>query len=210
MKKKLEIEGIEIIFDTAYEEVREAFSFLEEPGLHVIGTVTKRLLYAAKNDSSLKEAIRRYDMLVPGEVKLLRMAGVDSAQLMKEVRSFEFFTGMLERLVREKTSVFLLSDTAEKLELLKGFLTRDYGKLLILGEYALAWAFGDQDKAVNEINAAAPDVILSAVDPPEQEMFLLGRSHMMMTRLWYGIGDFEKLHKELTKSPSFFRRFVVD
>lgn len=208
--KKITLQGVEISFDTVHEQLRLAEQYLNESALHTIGTITPRLLSAAKNEESVRRMTEEYDIAVIGDGKLLRRADAENTLRMREIRGFDFFQEMLAMLIRNKHTVFLLSDTRERLGAFRSYLSEKYEKLTILGEYALTDRLDDTDAAVNEINAAMPDVILSIIDSPEQEEFLFSHRHMLGARLWYGIGDFEKLHKKIGKSSSFFKRFVVD
>ena len=42
---------------------------------------------------------------------------------------------------------------------------------------------------VNEINSAAPDVIISVMPTPQQEEFLVVNRSRLMAKLWYGLGE---------------------
>ncbi len=107
---------------------------------------------------------------------------------MKETEENEFLKEFLRRTVRNKRTVYLLGDSPEQVEALRGFLNENYEKIKIAGAYALADCGGDYDAAINEINIATPGVILSVLPTPEQEHFLKEHKEKLNARIWYGLG----------------------
>lgn len=73
--------------------------------------------------------------------------------------------------------------------MLQDFLKTSYENLVIVGSYVLDECSGDQDVMVNEINAAAADILLSVMDSPQEDTFLLGAKAKIRARLWYSLGD---------------------
>ena len=49
---------------------------------------------------------------------------------------------------------------------------------------------GDLETVINEMNATAPDVILSVLPSPVQEHFFWAHRNKMSASIWYGIGKF--------------------
>ncbi len=208
--KRITLQGISVSYDTVHEQLRMVEQFLGEDMLHTIGTITSRLLGCARNDETVQKMTEAYDIAVIGEGRLLRGSGIDSAQRIREVRGFDFYKELLTQLSRRGNTVFLLSDTGERLSAYKAYLGQIHEKMTIFGEAALTDHIDDADGIVNEINASMPDIVLSVISSPEQEHFLFSHRHMIGARIWYSVGDFEKLHKKIGKSSSFFKRFVVD
>lgn len=209
MVQKITIQGITISHYTAYEEIRRAEEFLNENAMHTIGTITMRRIASASKDEVVKRCLNNLDLAVIGETQVLKAGKVDSPQRIREVRDHTFIHEFLTRLARTDRSVFLLAENEEKLERLRTYLSEEQESIKILGDYVLEDSFGDPDRIVNEINAAAPDVVLSVIDSPEAEYFLAEQGSKLGVRLWYGIGDFEKMHKKIGFFSSLFRRFAL-
>lgn len=124
-------------------------------------------------------------------------------------REPERVASRLLELLKEKETVFLLSDTAERLAELQEYVSGLASELSITGSYALSQAASDPDTIVNEINAVMPDVVLSAVGKSEREQFLSEKGTMFAVKHWVAIEDFEKLHKKIGFFSSIFRRFAL-
>ena len=56
---------------------------------------------------------------------------------------------------------------------------------------ALDECSGATDAVINEINALAPDVVLSIISSPQQEHFLMENREKISAELWYGLGKIE-------------------
>lgn len=208
--ERITLQGISVSYDTVHEQLRMVEQYLGENMLHTIGTITTRLLTCAQNDETVRKMTEGYDIAVIGEGRLLRRTGIDSAQRIREIHGFDFYNEILILLSRRRDTVFLLSDTRERLSAYKSYLEAFHEKMVILGEAALTDHIDDADGIVNEINAFMPDIVLSVISSPEQEHFLFSHRHMIGAKVWYSVGEFEKLHKKIGKSSSFFKRFVVD
>ena len=206
---KVTIQGISLYTGPAYEAAAIAESFLEENMLHVIGEITNRAMTAARTDETVKRHLEQMDLAVFGEVGLLRAADADTPMLVQEVKSRAFFHAFFESLEKNGRLLYLLSDSREKLEMLRSYLDETFPQLPRIGEGVLEEQIDDEDQIVNEINAAAPDIVLSVIGSPAAEHFFEEQSRKLGIRLWYEIGDFEKMYKKIHQSSSFFRRFAL-
>ena len=206
---RVTIQGIPFYTGPAYEAVAIAESFLQENMLHVIGTITAKNIASIQRDEIVKHHLEQLDLAIIGEVGALRAADADTPSLLQEVKNQAFFRSFLESLEKNGRNLYLLSDDREKLEHLKICLDETVPDLKRIGEYVLEEQVGDEDIIVNEINGAAPDVVLSVIDSPASEHFFATQSRKLGIRLWYEIGDFEKMYKKIHQSSSFFRRFAL-
>ncbi len=206
---RVTIQGITFYTGPAYEAVAIAESFLQENMLHVIGTITTKNIAAMRRDEIVRRHLEHLDLSVFGEIGALRAADADTPSLMQEVRNRTFFHSFLESLEKNHRKLYLLSDDREKLEHLKRDLEETAPRLPCIGEYVLEEQVADADIIVNEINGAAPDVVLSVIDSPGAEHFFATQSRKLGVRLWYEIGEFEKMYKKNHQSSSFFRRFAL-
>ncbi len=206
---RVTIQGITFYTGPAYEAVAIAESFLQENMLHVIGTITARNIAAARRDEIVRRHLEQLDLSVFGEAGTLRAADADTPSLLQEVKNQTFFHSFLESMEKNNRNLYLLSDDREKLEHLKSYLDEAALHLRCIGEYVLEEQVEDADVIVNEINGIAPDVVLSVIDSPASEHFFATQSRKLGIRLWYEIGDFEKMYKKIHQSSSFFRRFAL-
>jgi len=193
MIKKIDILGIKIDNYTVREAMLQVEMYLNSTEMNTIETISMEMLVRAGNDVEVKECIEQLDLAIIGEKDILKAAGVESAQRMKETEENEFFTEFMKRIVRNNKTVYLFGETKEQVELLKDFLAERQNRINVTGSYSLEECADDLDKAVNEMNIAAPDVLISILKTPEQEYFLKQNKGKLCAKIWYGLGvDYEK------------------
>lgn len=188
MIKKIEILGISLDNYTVREAMLQVEQFLDEKVMHTIEVITMETLVLAKENDALKESIEGLDLAVINDKEILKAAGVNSPQRMKETTEQQFMTEFLKRIIRNGKTVYLFGESPEQVGLLETYLRENYDRLQILGSLALANCVGDCDGAINEINIISPDVIFSTLPTPEEELFLLENKGKIDARIWCGLG----------------------
>lgn len=166
------------------------------------------MLVLAGEDESLKECIEQLDLAIVSDKEILRAAGVNSVQRIRETAEHHFFEEFMKRIIRNGKTVYLFGETAQQTAQLEALLRQDYERLQIVGSFSMEACVGDFDGVVNEINIASPDVIFSVLSTPQQEYFLMENKSRMNAKIWYGLGSgYEKAHG-VSYLKRFFRRLL--
>lgn len=176
---------------TVREALHQIESFSDDNVLRSIESISMQMLMEAEQDEELRNAISSLDLAIVGQKEILEVAGVGTMQRIKETEENDFFYEFLKRLERNHKRLFLLGETEEKNNRIKEKLIEQYPQLSIVGEYALENCIGDQAAVINEMNAATPDLVLSALPSPTQEHFFWEHKDKINARIWYGVGDVE-------------------
>lgn len=172
---------------------------LEAGRMDTVTTVTTFLLRAGETNEIVRRCLEKASLTIIGEEEILHAAGIDTAERKNEVRTHLFFQEFMKRIERNHKTVFLLTDEAERMDLLTDWLTEHHeNKLSIVGKQTMETAATDWDRVVNEINAASPDVVLSLIRSPVQEEFLAKNRRRLNVRIWYGIAG-----KDLTDAENY-------
>lgn len=191
MIKKIDIMGILLDDYTVREALHQIESLSDDNVLRSIESISMQMLMEAEQDEELRNAISSLDLAIVGQKEILEVAGVGTMQRIKETEENDFFYEFLKRLERNHKRLFLLGETEEKNNRIKEKLIEQYPQLSIVGEYALENCIGDQAAVINEMNAATPDLVLSALPSPTQEHFFWEHKDKINARIWYGVGDVE-------------------
>ena len=86
-------------------------------------------------------------------------------------------------------------------------LKEDYERLQIIGSCCLE-RFKDDAGVINEINSQAPDVILSALPSPKQELFILEQKGRLHAKIWYGMNNNVRIRKGKERLIQMIRTMV--
>ncbi len=208
MIKKLEILGMSLDNYTVREAMLQIEVFWNNTMISAVENISMETLVKTQTDELLKTCIENLDLAIICDKEILKAAGVKSAQRVRETVENSFFKEFMKRIVRNRRTVYLLGDTSEQTGLLQSFLSETYGQLKITGTYSLSDCTGDYDTIINEINIAAPDVILSVIPTPKQEYFLKEQKEKLNAKIWYGLGDHYVERRGVSEVAGFARRLI--
>lgn len=194
MSKKIDVLGVCVDNYTVRESLMRLDTYLGSTVLNIIETVTMEQLIAAGENAAIKDCLEQADLCIIGDYEILSETGNASAWRMREVRDQDFFRELLKRVARSRKRVFLFAETEAEMERMLEFLTEQEERFVVAGSYAIESCAGDKDAIVNEINGATPDVVLSALDSPDEEEFVLSYKEKIGAGIWYGIGPV--LHRQ--------------
>ncbi len=200
MVKKIRLIGMEMDNFTLQEEMTRSETFYDKQELNIIRTVSIKVLSLAAGIQAVRDGIRQADLLVVGDREILTEAGIYSSRRLREASEHGFMREFLSRMLIRRSSFFLVAQNQEELEEFREFLSTEYETMTFAGNYVLDVCGGDHDMMVNEINAAAPDVVLSVLASPQEDTFLLQEKEKIHARVWYSLGTD---YKNMKKKPSF-------
>ena len=191
MIKQIQLLGITIPNYSLREELQLAQDALRDERLRLLLTVSMQSLIKVSSSESqqVKECVEQADLIVVEDPEILSVAGINSSQRIREAEDHLFFTELLKRLQRGQQQVYLVASKNAALEKIREILRERYEKLHIVGQYSIEDYPDDLDRMINEINSAAPDVIISVMPTPQQEEFLVANRSKLLAKLWYGLGE---------------------
>lgn len=191
MMKQIQLLGMTFPNYSLREELLLAQDALKDGKLQLFLTVSMQSLMKVSSGESeaVKTCVEHADLVVVDDSEILSVAGITSSQRINEAADHMFFSEFLKRLQRGGHQVYLVASKNTALEKMKEILRSRYENLAIIGEYSIEEYPEDMDRMINEINGAAPDVILSVMPTPQQEEFLVANRSKLLSKLWYGLGE---------------------
>lgn len=197
MIKKIDIAGLQLDNYTVREMMMKIDRCMSERNFTTIEEINMDTLHMAAADEDVKQAIEVLDYTVIAETGILSAASAETLQRKHEIEDHDFFYELFKRLERNHRNVFVLGDSQPTVEEAAGFLKELFDKLEIKGSGVLDESESTAEALVNEINIASPDVVVSFLPSPIQEVFLLHNKDKLSTNLWYGIGNNKFMDKKL-------------
>ncbi len=208
MLEKIEILGMGLDICTVQEAMVQLEEYWNNTIMSTIQNITMETLVKAHGDELLKSCIESLDLTIICDKEILKAAGVASKQKIQEVIDHAFFKEFMRRTQDGGRTVYLLGETGGQIEGLQVFLEEAHFKLKVTGTYALSECTGDYDTVINEINIAAPDVILSVIPTPEQEYFLKEHKEKLNAKIWYGLGVLNSDKRGMLEMAEFARKLL--
>lgn len=188
MIKKIDILGMQVDNYTVRESLLRLDTYMSNTVLNIIETVTMKQLVAAGENPMIRECLAQADLCIIGDREILSETGNATVQRMREVRDQDFLHELVKRVVRNQKRIFLIAMTRSDIEDMQAFFSEMNPKFTIAGSYAVEDCVGDMDSVINELNGTTPDMVISALDSPVEEEFLLSHKDKIGTGVWYGIG----------------------
>lgn len=185
--KEISVLGIKMNDMSLREALREAEGYMENFRLNTICFLNTELLMKAKDDMGLRSAIQGMDMHVAGSVEILSAGGISARSRRKEVEGNFLLRELIRRLAYEKSKVFILGGSQDELVHMREVLLKVENKLTFFGSFALDGPEVSNDAIINEINSVVPDVIVSMIPSPEQELLMAESSNMVNAKFWVSI-----------------------
>lgn len=191
MIKQIQILGMTFPNYSLRDELQLAQEALRSERLCMFLTMSMQSLMKVSSSGSEEEKsfVEQADLIVVEDPEILSVAGITSNQRIREASDHLFFAELMKRLQRGQQQIYLVASKNAALEKIKEILGERYEKLHIVGQYSIEEYPDDLDRMINEINSAAPDVILSVMPTPGQEEFLMKNRSKLLAKLWYGLGE---------------------
>lgn len=191
MIKQIQLLGMTFPNYSLRDELQLAQEALHSERLCMFLTMSMQSLVKVSSSGSEEEKsfVEQADLIVVEDPEILSVAGITSNQRIREASDHLFFTELMKRLQRGQQQVYLVAAKNVALDKIKEILAQRYEKLKIVGQYSIEEYPDDLDRMINEINSAAPDIILSVMPTPQQEEFLMKNRSKLLAKLWYGLGE---------------------
>lgn len=170
----------------------------------------------ARDDALFARALRDADWLVPdgaGVVLASRLLGGD---IRKRVTGSDVFCGLHRHMdAVGGMSVFLLGATDETLELIRARMAKDYPNIRVAGTYSPpfkpVYSSADVDKMIEEVNAAAPDVLWLGLTAPKQEKWIFENRARLNAKFAGAVGAvFDFYSGKVRRSSPVFQRLGLE
>ncbi|MBQ8527123.1 MAG: WecB/TagA/CpsF family glycosyltransferase [Lachnospiraceae bacterium] len=187
--RHMHVLGVDLQDYSVREAMRKTDYFLRDNKVSTIAYITTRGLMAAEESPELRAFLSDIDLTVAADSDILRVAGVDSRNRIKEIENDEFMEEFLKKLVRGKRRIYLLTGTEEQLQALDECLKSYQANLRIVGKFSLDRLEKDEDYLINEMNGLMPDVVISNISSPQRETFFAGNHMKMNARIWLMLKD---------------------
>ena len=182
--RKMEVLGIPMKDLTIRESMKKVEQFFADEKVSTIALITMKGLIKAQDSSEIKEWMSSLDMTVAVDVDILHAADINYRSRIHDVENNVFISEFLKKLVRQRKTVYLMSQTEESLKKLEGDLLSCEEGLRIVGKAVVDDVEHDDDFVINDMNMKTPWVLISNLESPKREQFLKENNMKMNVRIW--------------------------
>lgn len=177
-------------------------------------TVNTYSIVVAQNHSEYLKHFKQADVVLPdgmGVVLAVRSLGRECPE---RVAGPEFVDALLPMAEDKKFSIFFLGSTEENLQKIEHNLRLEHPAIRIAGHYSpphVSLSEFDDDRIVERINLASPDILLVGMTAPKQELWLSRNYDKVNATFMIGVGAaFDYLAGVKTQCPKIIGRLGLE
>lgn len=207
MESKIQILDVELDKLCAKEVMKRAVQYMSSESINTIEIMTMDMMLRSQETPKWDEAVKKLDLVIPGEVEILEAAEIMDKSMIRDVSNQIFLKMFLRYLQRNKKRIFLVAPSRSALVELESAITLYDRHLILVGHGILSKDGKSNENVINEINGAEVDCILSILPSPEQELFIQENSALLNARIWFGCGDVLKENYMKKNRKGWIRRF---
>ncbi len=152
-------------------------------------------------------AVQTADLLLPDGFGVSIAAKLAGKKLRADLNGTDFIPALLAQAAKQGKSVFLFGGKPGTAEAAADVLTSKSPGLRIVGTLNGDDQAANEDAVIKHINACAPDIVLVAMDVPQQEIWLHRNAIRLSADLTMGVGAcFDFLAGNVGRAPAALRR----
>ena len=172
---------------------------------HVVVNVDKIVKLQA--DEKLREAILSCDMINADGQPIVWASRLLQQPIKERVTGVDLFASLVERCAARGYRPFFLGAKQEIVARVVEILERRHSTLKIAGWRNGYWKPPEEEKVVEEIRQAKPDVLFVAMSSPKKEMFLNTWKQQLKVPFVMGVGGtFDVVAGQVKRAPRWMQR----
>lgn len=186
MSDRVTVLGVGFDNLTFTDAVETAYSMIKHERAHTIVTPNSEIVYAARKNPGLTDALNRADLVVADGIGVVYASRFYKTPVKCKIAGIELGEALLKKLSATGESVFLLGSKPGVAELAAKNLCGKYPGLSIAGTHH--GYFEDDDSIVELINKSGARVVFVCLGAPKQELWMTRYAPRLNARLLLGLG----------------------
>lgn len=197
--------GVKVDTDNYDELIQKLFRRIDKKEKSLVVAINPEKLMKAKEDQSLKDLLNRAEFQIPDGIGVILASKLNKGNIKSRVTGID----MMDRIVREAArtgkSIFLYGAKPGVAESAAEALKFTYASLQIAGTQD--GYEKDNEKVIQKINEAKPDILFVAMGSPRQEEWIEANRDKLHPSLYQGVGgSFDVLAGNVKRAPGFFQK----
>ena len=212
--EKDEYELLNVNFSNfTYEDTLERIkNFSISKTKNVVSFVNAHCLNVAFEDKNYAHILKKSDLVLPDGIGVQMGCRIKGYHLKDNVNGTDLFPRLLELMIKEGLSVYLLGGTKVVNGDLMSFLHKNYPDLKIAGGHHGHFDHeNDSEEIVDEINRLNSDVLLVAFGVPRQEIWIDKNIEKINSNVVMGVGGlFDFYSGKNKRAPQWVRELGLE
>ncbi|NCB52180.1 MAG: glycosyltransferase [Clostridia bacterium] len=194
---------------TMEEAVTAAMELIKTRSGRYVATPNPEIVMLAREDERLRNALLEAALVLPDGIGVIKGASILGTPLKEKLPGIDFASEVMARLAKKGGSVFLFGAKPGVAEKAGTELSARYNGLSIAGVHD--GYFSDDAPIVEEINSAAPDLLLVCLGAPKQELWMQNYDGRLNAGLMAGLGgSLDVFAGEVKRAPEAWQKLGLE
>lgn len=204
-RERIDVLGVKFDNLSMDEAVERALALLSERRAAYVVTPNPEIVLACREDPEAAQAVAGADLTIPDGIGIIYGARLLKTPLKERVPGIDFTTRLLEILGERGGSVFLLGSKPGVAERAWERLHTRFPGLRLAGVHD--GYFQDDGPVLEQVNAAAPDLMMVCLGAPKQEKWMRANAPRLRVGLMVGNGGaLDVLAGDATRAPAGWQK----
>ena len=194
---------------TLEEAVEAGASLVEAEGFHYTVTPNPEFLLAARKNPPFRQALLGADLVLADGIGVIYSAKILGRPLKGKVPGIDFAQRLLAWMANHGKQLLALEDKPGVAELAAANLKSTYPGLIVCGTHD--GYFKEDGPVVEEIRAAAADVVFVCLGAPKQEFWMVEHGPATGAHLMIGLGgSLDVFAGVVERAPQAFQKLGLE
>lgn len=204
-----EIMGVTFDDVTLEEAVAAGEALAAGPGFSYVVTPNPEIVAMARQTETYREILNGAGLVLPDGIGVVHAAKILGTPLKGRVPGIDFASALVERLARNGLRLFLLGAKPGVAELAAANLKDAHPGLIVCGTHD--GYFREDGPVVEEIRAAAADVVFVCLGAPKQELWMVEHGPATGAHLMVGLGgSLDVFAGVVERAPEGFQKLGLE
>ncbi|WP_455716597.1 WecB/TagA/CpsF family glycosyltransferase [Anaerosporobacter sp.] len=206
MKNKINVMGVDLDVISVLAFSQKLKEFLLNDRLDIVFLITAKTLEYANKAEEFKNSLACADYVLPSQEMLLALVYPHIYENANYVSDFHKLQLSLRNMDCSKKTVFIVSNMVNQVESFLNYKRKAEERFIIENSY-MGDITENEDLVINEINATAPDILVLALESPEQELWIDRNHTKLNAKLCLVLADIKDgMLKEYNEIPTVIKK----
>lgn len=206
---KEDILGVHVNTENYDALIPKVFRNIDDKKKSLVVAINPEKLMKAKEDPELKALLNRAEFQIPDGIGVIIASKLKKGKITSRVTGIDMMDRIVREAARTQKSVFLYGAKPGVADQAAQKLIETYPELIVAGTQD--GYERNNDKVIETINLAKPDILFVAMGSPKQEQWIEQYRDELHPILYQGVGgSFDVLAGNIKRAPEVFQRMGAE
>lgn len=197
--------GIQVNTEGYDELMADVFARIERKDKALVVAINPEKIIKAKKDPALKQLLNEAEIQIPDGIGVILASKLQKGQIRERVTGVDMMLRLCEEAAKRGKPIFLYGGKPDIANRAKAKLESLYPGINIVGTQD--GYEKDEQKVLDAINEAKPDLLFVAMGSPKQENWINANRAKLHPTIYQGVGgSFDVLAGTVKRAPELFQK----